>query len=110
MVASIRLPQKRPRLSRSIKYVFNQPIYPTLAQVCTAMRNPAFELDSEEAALLLLAVNQAALGGYNFTPLETAFIDVIRRQLCGDCDDFEDTRDDDEDSDDDVCICDVPHL
>jgi hypothetical protein len=80
----------------------NRVTHPTLADCTRAMCNPAFELDTEEAALLLLAVNEASMGGYHFTALELAFIDVIRRQLAGGCEDFEDGGDSEPDIIEDV--------
>jgi hypothetical protein len=67
--------------------------HPTLADCTRAMCEASFELTGEEAALLLLAINEAALGGYNFTALELALVDVIRRQLAGEDCDLEDGGD-----------------
>lgn len=68
------------------------PTHPTLTQVIASMRAPWFELDAEEFALMLLALNEASLAGEPVEPLLWALVDVLRRQV--------------EDVDLELCVCD----
>jgi hypothetical protein len=59
-----------------------------------AMEHPAFELTTEEAAAVLLAVAEARRDGYQPDRLCTGLLAVLARQL----------RDSDADADSDVCV------
>jgi hypothetical protein len=63
---------------------------PTLAALARAIADPAFELDADEAAVIVSAVARAQAGGATIDPLALALVNVLRRQLAdatGDRDD-----------------------
>ena len=83
-------------------HVYGHIIHPTLADVAKAMLSPFFELDNEEAALLLLAVDETAAAGYPFDQFTLALCEVIRRQLQADDPDLEADCDDEDTGDDEI--------
>jgi hypothetical protein len=64
------------------------------------MRDPSYELDSGEAATMLLAFAQARQQGYQADAFTVALVDVLRRQLVN-CDDGMEEEFDVQDSEDD---------
>ncbi len=64
-----------------------------LASVAQAMADPSYELDTAEAAAMLLAFAQARRQGYQADPFTVALVEVLARQLRDTDDGHEDSVD-----------------
>jgi len=76
----------------------NRQILDRLDTLARAMSHPAFELCTDEAALIVSAVSEAVAAGVRLDPLTIALVGVLRRQISdgisGDCDDSDFTEGD----------------